>query len=127
MKVPVFLLLLLLFAGCNRAAEQDERNLDTLITTGRIDRIVFIDDNKAKTNEFVGDRAAAVLRAFGPTNRVKRKNSLWSGIDFSARVFFYNGSNNVMGIHYTPQLKAFAYRQYYFAAKGTNDVLRFFE
>jgi hypothetical protein len=127
MKRPVLLLLLFVFEGCSHQAEQDERNLDSFLVNERIDRIEFINDNKEKTNVFVGDRAAAVIQAFGPTNRAKQNDSGWRKIDFSARVFFYSGSNYVMGIHYTPDLKAFAYRKYYFAPKGTNDVRKLFE
>jgi hypothetical protein len=127
MKCSVFVVLLFLFVGCNRRAKHNERELDALLMSGPIDRIVFVDDYKDKTNVIVGDRAAAVLQAFDPTNRVTRKNSGWTRIDFSARVFFYRGSNLVTGIHYTPELKAFARGEYYFATKGTNDVRRFFE
>jgi hypothetical protein len=45
MKVPVFLHLVLLFAGCNHEVEQDERNLDAWLTTGRVDRVVFIENS----------------------------------------------------------------------------------
>jgi hypothetical protein len=84
-------------------------------------------DEKEKTNVFGGERAAAVVHLFSATNRVARSTTAWKKNYAAGRVFFYSGSNYLMGLHYVPEYDALSRGQYYFAPKGTNELQRFFE
>ena len=126
MKTAVLSLVLLVATGCGRQARKDARELDALLTSGAIDRIEFLEEDK--TNVLSGQRALALTRLLAATNRVPR--STWTFVEHhdAGIAIFYNATNRIgNALHYLSDDGALQFGQYRFVFKGTNKLNAFFE
>ena len=124
-----YLLVLPLIAGCGGDGRKDAAALDSVLTTGGIDRIEFFAGELDKTNVVSGEQVAIMIQLFSATNRTARRPSQFLKYYISGSVFLYSGTNYLgRPLHYLPKYDALWFgSDYFFGLKSTNQLRTFFE